>query len=75
MHTTDQLEAEIADSGFDLIEIAAIQGPRWLANDFENRWANPERRTLLLELVRSVEHECSMMCVSPHIMAIGRKRE
>ena len=75
MHTTDQLEAEIADSGFDLIEMAAIQGPRWLANDFESRWANPERRTLLLELVRSVEHECSMMCVSPSNIPIGRKPE
>jgi len=27
MHTPDELEAEIADSGFDLIEMAAIQGP------------------------------------------------
>ena len=75
MHTPDQLETEIADSGFDLIEMAVIQGPIWLSNDFESRWAIPERRMLLLELVRSVEHECSMMCVSPHIMAIGRKRE
>ena len=75
MHTPDELEAEIADSGFDLIEMAAIQGPSWLANDFKSQWANPGRRMLLLELVRSVEHECSMMCVSPHIMAIGRKRE
>ena len=75
MHTPDQLKAEIADSGVGLIETAAIQGPGWLANDFESRWANPERRALLLELVRSVEHECSMMCVSLSIMPIGRKRE
>ncbi|MDP6453061.1 MAG: methyltransferase domain-containing protein [SAR202 cluster bacterium] len=75
MHTPDELKTEVNDGGFDLIEMAAIQGPGWLANDFASRWANPERRTLLLELVRAVEHEPAMMGVSQHLMAIGRKPE
>ena len=73
MHTPDELDAEVTDGGFDLTELVSIQGPGWLADDFESRWVNPERRMLLLELVRAVEHEPAMMGVSQHLMAIGRK--
>jgi ubiquinone/menaquinone biosynthesis C-methylase UbiE len=73
MHTPDELKAEVTESGFDLTDLVLIQGPGWLANDLESRLANPERRVLLLELIRAVEHEPAMMGVSQHLMAIGRK--
>jgi SAM-dependent methyltransferase len=47
-HRHEELESEVRESGFSLVELAAIEGPCWLAKNLEERWADPARREQLL---------------------------
>jgi len=72
-HRPEELSSEIAEAGFSMIELAAIEGPGWLARDFEARWDDAARREQLLMLVRKVEHEPALLGLSLHILAVARK--
>lgn len=72
-HLPEELRAELVDAGFAVVELVGVEGPGWLAANFEQRWADPARRNRLLELVRSVEHEPGLFGVSPHLLAAGKK--
>ncbi len=69
----DELAAEVTEAGFESVELVAIEGPGWLARDFEGLWKRPDQRERLLATLRKVEHEPSLIGASSHIMAIGRK--
>ncbi len=68
-----QLSREMLAAGFRIVEMAAIEGPGWLAQDFEHLWNDASLRERLLAAVRKVEHEPSVMGVSAHVMGVGRK--
>ena len=72
-HLPDELAAEIKEAGYELLELAAIEGPGWLARDFTRLWNHPTQRERLLASLRRVEHEPTLLGASSHIMAIGRK--
>lgn len=72
-HRHEDLREEVAESGFKLLELAPIEGPGWLASDFEQRWFDPGRRATLLELIRLVENDSAMLALSLHILAIAQK--
>jgi ubiquinone/menaquinone biosynthesis C-methylase UbiE len=72
-HRPGELSRELLAAGFQVGEVAAIEGPGWLASDFDRLWSDPAQRERLLAAVRKVEHEPSVLGVSSHIMAIGRK--
>lgn len=72
-HRPEEMTAEIAEAGFTMIELAAVEGPGWLARDFEARWGDPARREQLLALVRKVEHEPALIGLSLHMLAVAKK--
>jgi ubiquinone/menaquinone biosynthesis C-methylase UbiE len=72
-HRPDELVNELKVAGFKLQELAAIEGPGWMAKDFDRLWSAVTQRERLLRCVRTVEHEPELIGVSPHIIAIGRK--
>ena len=72
-HQPEELEAEVNEAGFTVLDNVAVQGPGWLANGLERRMSDPEAREQLLELVRKLEREPSLAGVSQHFMVIGRK--
>jgi ubiquinone/menaquinone biosynthesis C-methylase UbiE len=72
-HKPGELSREFLAAGFQIVEIAAIEGPAWLARDFSRLWNDELQRERLLEVVRTVEREPSVLGASSHIMAIGRK--
>jgi hypothetical protein len=72
-HLPNQLAAEVAEAGFELVELVAVEGPGWLARDFDRLWSDPQQRERLLTILRKVEHEPTLIGASPHILAIGRK--
>lgn len=72
-HRPNELVNELSAAGFRLQELTAIEGPGWLAKDFDRLWADPGERERLLRCVRKVEHEPALLGASPHIMAIGKK--
>ncbi len=72
-HRPGELAREFLAAGFHVVEVVAIEGPGWLARDFDRSWKEPAQRERLLECVRKVEREPSILGASAHIMCIGRK--
>lgn len=72
-HRPGEMSRELLAAGFHAVEIVAIEGPGWLARDFERLWNDPALRERLLGVIRKVEREPSVIGATSHIMAIGRK--
>jgi len=72
-HRPGELSRDLLATAFQVVGIVAIEGPGWLARDFERLWNDPLQRERLLAVVRKVEREPSVLGASAHIMAIGRK--
>ena len=73
-HRPGELSREFLSAGFQVLEVLPIEGPGWLARDFERLWEDPVQRERLLGVVRKMEREPSVLGASSHIMAIGRKK-
>ena len=73
-HRPGELSREFLAAGFEVVAVLAIEGPGWLAPDFDRLWKDPQQRERLLSAVRKVEREPSILGATAHIMAIGRKR-
>ncbi|MFH0907603.1 MAG: methyltransferase domain-containing protein [bacterium] len=69
-HHPDQLKSEIEEAGFRHHVTLGIQGPGWMAPDFEAAWKDDARRQALLQVARLMEHE---PVHSPHMVAVARK--
>jgi SAM-dependent methyltransferase len=72
-HRPEELQAEIARAGFSAAELFTVEGPAWLAKDFEPRWRDPVRRQRLLQLIRAVEREPLLLGTTSHLLAVARK--
>ena len=70
-HLPGELRAELGEAGFERIQVLAVEGLAWLAADFAGRWADPQRREMLLSLVRRMEAEPDILGASPHLLAVG----
>jgi SAM-dependent methyltransferase len=66
-HKPGELTAEIEEADFAPIDLVGVEGPAWLAPEFDVRWVDPVRRERMLELVRRVEHESALLGVSQHL--------
>jgi ubiquinone/menaquinone biosynthesis C-methylase UbiE len=72
-HLPDELEAEAAEAGFEVIGTYAVEGfGAWLPGLGE-KLADPEYRDLLLATLRTVERDRSILGVSPHLITVGQK--
>jgi ubiquinone/menaquinone biosynthesis C-methylase UbiE len=73
-HHPDELRAEIEEGGFAEVGVYGIEGPGWLAPDFERWWERTELRGRILEIARALETEPSLLGISAHLMGVGAKR-
>jgi len=72
-HHPDELSSEVEEAGFELKATLAVEGLAWMFQDIDVQWEDGEKRKRLLEVLRRIEGEPSMLGASAHIMAIGRK--
>ena len=72
-HRPGELSRDFLAAGFQVLEVVAIEGPGWLACDFDRLWKDDAQRERMLSAVRKVEREPSILGASAHIMAIGKK--
>jgi SAM-dependent methyltransferase len=72
-HRPGELGSEITEAGLCHEASLAIEGPGWLLRDFDDHWGDAERRQRLLDAIRSIESEPTLMGSSAHILAVGRK--
>jgi ubiquinone/menaquinone biosynthesis C-methylase UbiE len=69
----NEFKSEVSEAGFDLENLYAIEGPARLMPDFDDHWDNLERRELILNLIRLIETEPTVIGSSAHMMIVGRK--
>jgi SAM-dependent methyltransferase len=74
-HHPDELREEVSAAGFDLEQFYGIEGPGWMLSDFDERWNDPARREILLQVARALELDPSVLGCSAHLLAVGRKPE
>jgi ubiquinone/menaquinone biosynthesis C-methylase UbiE len=73
-HHPDELRSEIRETCFEVTDVFGIEGPGWLAQDFDAWWDDPELRARLLRIVRRLETEPSLLGLSAHLLAAARKK-
>lgn len=71
-HRPEELAEEVCACGFGEVRLCAVEGPVWTAAGFRKAWADEEQRAKLLEFLREIEGEPSIIGASAHFLAIGR---
>lgn len=72
-HHPDELQREVWGAGFEPAGLYGLEGPAWLLQDFDRRWADPAARQALLATVRALETEPTLLGISAHLLAVGRR--
>jgi ubiquinone/menaquinone biosynthesis C-methylase UbiE len=72
-HTPDEVASEIVGAGFELVGVFGIQGAGWLLDDLEARRTDERAWERVLWAARVVEEERSLLGVSAHLLAVGRR--
>ena len=73
LHHPEVFSAEVVEAGFQHQAMLAVEGPAWLFESVEGYWTDPDLRSVVLELIRKVEADPSILGMSAHILAIGIK--
>jgi ubiquinone/menaquinone biosynthesis C-methylase UbiE len=71
-HHPEELRDEVIKAGFVVETLVGIEGPGWVLPDLDSWLKDPPRRSRLLEAVRRVEKEPSLLGASAHILLVGR---
>lgn len=72
-HLPEELQGEIEEAGLRLEAMIGLEGPGWLLQNFHEHWNDADRRERMLQAIRSVESQPSLLGVSAHILAVARK--
>ncbi len=66
-------EEALAGTRTGWLSLYSVKGPGELAADLEVRMADPAKRAQLLDLIRSVEQERTLLGVSSHFVVVATK--
>lgn len=69
-HRPEELKSEIEEAGLRHEATLAVDGPACRLQNFDDHWNDPGRRERLLNMVRALESEPSLLGCSAHIMAV-----
>ena len=73
LHRPEELETEVAEAGFRQIDLLSVQGPGEYTADLEERLSDPVRREQLLDLIRRVEREKTLLGMASHFVVIAER--
>jgi ubiquinone/menaquinone biosynthesis C-methylase UbiE len=68
-HLPGELAHEILEAGFDDAKVFAVEGPGGFAPNLEALWEDREQREFLLDVLRRMERQPSIVGASPHLLA------
>jgi ubiquinone/menaquinone biosynthesis C-methylase UbiE len=71
-HRPEELAEEVTHAGFSHVQLAALEGPVWSGEGIRKACADRVQRERLLEFLRKVESEPSILGASAHFLAIAR---
>jgi ubiquinone/menaquinone biosynthesis C-methylase UbiE len=72
-HRPEDLRSELEAAGLAVEALVALEGPTWLLADVDAQWADRARRDRWLGILRGLESEPSLLGVSAHLLAVGRR--
>ncbi len=72
-HHPAGLKSELSAAGFRDVDVFGVEAPGWLTHDFDQWWNDEPLREHLLEQARMLESEPSLIGISSHLMAMGKK--
>jgi len=72
-HLPEELRDEATEAGFLVEALVGIEGPAWILPDLDSWLEDPQRRSTLLEVIRRVESESSLLGATAHILVVGRR--
>lgn len=74
-HRPDGLRDELAEAGFDQPRVLGVEGPGWILSDFDQRWADPPQRDVILDTARVLEAEPTVVGASAHLLGLAWKNQ
>ncbi len=72
-HYPTEMGTELETAGFRDVSTLAVEGPGWLAVNFDAFWSEPHQAERLLRFVRMVERDPAIIGVSSHLICVGHK--
>ena len=73
-HRPEEISGEVAEAGLTVARVVAVESPLWMSGPrLDEILAEPGRTALLLELLRRVEDEPSLLGASGHLLTIARR--
>ena len=73
-HLPEELRDEAIEAGLEVEALMGIEGPAWVLPDLDSWLEEPARRSSLLDVIRRVEVEPSLLGATAHILVVGRRR-
>lgn len=68
----DEPPAEATAAGLTVERVVAVEGPVWMTGRVDEVLADPARTATILELLRQVEAEPSLLGASAHLLTVAR---
>lgn len=72
-HRPEELRREAQEAGLRDIHVFNIEGPGFLVDNFQERWADPIRRDALVEAARLIEEDRDMLGCASHLLVVATK--
>jgi ubiquinone/menaquinone biosynthesis C-methylase UbiE len=72
-HHPDEIRAEVGDAGFQVEAVLAVEGMAGFMPDFDRLWDDEALRDKLMQMLRLMESDPTMLGATGHILAVGRK--
>jgi SAM-dependent methyltransferase len=73
-HLPAEARAELVAAGLEVLALYGVEGPGWIAPDFDHRWQQAEARQIILESARVCEEMPELQALSTHLLAFSRRQ-
>ncbi len=73
-HRPEDLEAELKDAGFSDCQLLVIESILSYIPDFTKKWKNQSFRSLLLDTLKGMESDRTVLGLGGHIMGVAKRK-
>ncbi len=74
-HHPDEIEREARKANLQVVDLVAVEGIAWMWQNFDEMWADPRERAIMLEMIDRSDRDRSLMGVSSHILLVVTRRD
>ncbi|MDQ4076801.1 MAG: class I SAM-dependent methyltransferase [Chloroflexota bacterium] len=72
-HLPRDARSELDSVGLEVLGVFGVEGPGWIAADFEERWATAEGREVMVRAARAIEADPELQVLSAHLLGFARR--